>query len=185
MTTAEHQYTNPPTMPATSFRHVGYVVSDIRQAACIWSTAFGVGPFVLMERVAFDMVDYYDEPATYEHSVAFGLWGSTTVELMQFHGVVEPESLATKMATPSNRVNHIGYSVADIDVERLRLEALGAEMFLKARTGDVEGVVLWVPQLGHSVELLADTDFVRGFSDMLQTITDDWDGVELVKTLGR
>lgn len=177
--------TKQPALPAVSFRHMGYVVSDIHETASIWSEAFGVGPFVLMERVAFDMVNYYDQPATYEHSVAFVLWGSTTVELMQFHGAVEPESLATKMATPSNRLNHIGYSVADIEAERLRLEALGAETFLRARTGDIEGVVLWVPHLGHSVELLADTDFVRGFSPMLQTITDDWDGVELVRTLGQ
>ena len=185
MTTAEHRSIDRPAMPATNFRHVGYVVNDIHEAASIWSKAFGVGPFVLMERVAFDMVNYYDEPATYEHSVAFGLWGSTTVELMQFHGVVEPDSLAIKMATPSNRINHIGYSVADIDAERLRLETLGAQTFLKARTGDVEGVVLWAPYLGHSVELLADSDFVRGFSDTLRRITETWDGVELVRKLDR
>ena len=167
----------------TGFKHFGYVVDNIAEAAPTWSQMLGVGPFIVLDRVAFDLVRYLDGPAFYEHSVAFALWGSVVVELMEFHGVVEPESLAARMSTPSNRLNHAGYSVVDVDAERSRLEALGAQTYLLARTGDVEGVVLWVPQFGHSVELLKDSDFIRDFAEQLRTITDDWDGTDLLRRL--
>lgn len=167
-----------------TFKHVGYVVDDIAQAVSHWVEALGAGPFFLIDSVTFDDLDYSGGPAVYEHSIAFGRWGPITVELMEFQRI-EPESLAARMATPPNRPNHIGYSVSDIHLERARLEALGAETFLTARTGDVEGVVLHVPWLGHSVELLADSDFIRAFADTLSTATDGWDGRDQLRALDR
>ena len=76
--------------------HIAYVVEDLVEAVEFWTTVMLAGPFFRMDPVVFDHVRYLGEPAVFDHSVAFGQWGSLVVELQQLHDV-QPRALFDKL----------------------------------------------------------------------------------------
>ena len=104
--------------------HVGYVVDDI-PAAVDWAvSALGAGPFFLIDHLPFDSVTFHGEPAAYDHSSAFGQWGSLKLELTVVHDA-QPAGLADALGGPPGRVGHVAWVVADLEAESARLAAAG------------------------------------------------------------
>jgi methylmalonyl-CoA/ethylmalonyl-CoA epimerase len=157
--------------------HYGYAVPNIAEAARTWSTLFGAGPFLLIEKMQFDAISYFGEACTYVHSAAFGQWGSTAVELMQFYEC-SPPSLAQKIF-PSRMpvLNHVAYLSSDPAADGVRLASVGATEFLYAKMGEVE-VRLYdaAHVMGCAVEIHRKTAFIQGFFDRVERESRGWDG---------
>ncbi|HEY5332104.1 MAG TPA: VOC family protein, partial [Solirubrobacterales bacterium] len=112
--------------------HVGFVVDDIPRAVERWTSAYGAGPFLLLENISFDSIEVPgdESPVTWEHSAAFGRWGEIVVELQQYHDV--SATLAEKLRVGSAGFNHISYVVEGPEEASAGLSEAGMPCFVHA-----------------------------------------------------
>lgn len=154
--------------------HYSYVVDDIRAGVEFWTSKMKAGPFYLLTDIEFETVLFEGEPAVFEHSAAFGQWGSIVVELQELHRV-EPMTLHEKLDLP---VNHIAYVCDDAAASSAQLEAAGFSPYLRASFGPIDVRFHDSPALGHSIELHQGSDFLDGFFAGLERAATGWDGSE-------
>jgi catechol 2,3-dioxygenase-like lactoylglutathione lyase family enzyme len=164
--------------------HIGFAVADIPKAVDWWRSAYGAGPFLLLEDISFDFIEAPDgeESLTWEHSTAFGQWGEIGVELQQYHSV-SPPPLAEKLRAENNGFNHVSYIVEDFDGVSERLDAAGMPCFVHAKSGGIEIRIHDVPEFGHGIELHR-TGEVSGFFAALRKLAEDWDGSDPLRPAG-
>jgi Glyoxalase/Bleomycin resistance protein/Dioxygenase superfamily len=157
--------------------HISYAVSSIEQAVQHWRTVFGAGPFFLFERIKFEVVTYYGEPCTFDHSAAFGCCGQNIIELQQIH-LSGPRPLAKRLIPGKLPIiNHVGCISAVPERDNAELTAAGYETFMHAKAGSIE---LWLHDtqvgFGHAVEILRQTDFLENFFAEVSGASLGWDG---------
>nr|MBA3844886.1 VOC family protein [Actinomycetota bacterium] len=156
--------------------HVSYVVEDIPTAVERWISVLGAGPFFLLERVKFDVVKFEGRPAVFDHSAAFGQWGSVAIELQQFYSV-SPSNLEQRLRGGSApQINHTAYISSDAAADSAELNQAGMPAFLYAKSGPVEVTFHDVPWLGHAVEIHRRCDFIVEFFAGVEAAARDWDG---------
>ena len=157
-------------------RHIGYVVSDLRGGVDRFSAQTGAGPFFAVEHLVFEDVTYRGEPAVYDHSSAFGQWGSIMVELTQVHDA-QPAGLRDAFTQPGAGIGHVGWLADSLEDEVARLVASGLTVFHAGRTGPVSAVWLDGGELfGHPLEVLQRRDEIERFHAMVSHASVGWDG---------
>jgi len=158
--------------------HVGYVVDDLAAGVERAVATLGAGPFFAIEHVPFDAVTFEGEPAAYDHSSAFGVWGPLLMEITVVHDA-QPAGLAEAFVAPGGGIGHVAWLAADLEAETARLTALGCEPFHTGRSGPVSAV--WFhggPLLAHPIEVLQRVDPILGFYAMLRESAQGWDGTD-------
>jgi hypothetical protein len=143
--------------------HVGYVVEDLRDGIARFEAAFGAGPFTLIEHLELDEASSRGAPARYDHSSAFGRWGSILVELTEVHDA-RPAGLRSALRGSPPRVGHVAWLADSLDDEVQRLTRLGIPPFHSGRAGPVSAV--WFDAgalLGHPIEVLQRCDELETF----------------------
>ena len=97
--------------------HVGYWVDDLDSALTRWGQDLGVGPFQVIEHVAFEEFvltvggqRYHD--VVFDHSAAFAVWGPVVVELGQVHAIDDRLAAAYGVAQGAYGVAQGAYGVA-------------------------------------------------------------------------
>jgi catechol 2,3-dioxygenase-like lactoylglutathione lyase family enzyme len=108
--------------------HIGYWVDDLRSAQARWSENLGVGPFQVIEHVAFDsfvltLDGQQRDDVVFDHSAAFAAWGPLVVELGQVHMI--DDRLAAAYGVAPGAVSHVSWRVPDLAQESARLVRLG------------------------------------------------------------
>ncbi len=163
--------------------HIGYVVSDLRAGVTRFSATTGAGPFFAMEHIIFDEVTYRGEPAVYDHSSAFGQWGSILVELTEVHDA-QPPGLRDALVGPGRGVGHVAWLADSLEDEMGRLGDAGLSPFHAGRTGPASAV--WFdasPLFGHPVEVLERREELERFYAMVRDASRDWDGSQPLRVL--
>ncbi len=159
-----------------AIHHVGYVVEDLRAGVERFASLYGAGPFFGMQHLEFDEVSYEGGPALYDHSSAFGQWGSLLVELTQVHDA-QPAEFRNALVTPGGGVGHVAWLADSLDDEVARLERLGLTAFHAGRTGPASAVWLrGAPVLGHPVEVLQRRPEILEFYESVRAAALGWDG---------
>ena len=154
-----------------SFHHICVEVDDIDAAATVAARTFGAGPFFVLEHAPFDELEVPGVTCRWDHSLAFGYFGSLLVELHQTHSLEPPELGDVLGRRP---IAHIAYLVEDLEAQSARLAANGCPRVLFGRNGPVALVYHHVPDVGL-VELIQPGEF-RGFWDAVAARTAEWDG---------
>jgi hypothetical protein len=159
--------------------HVGYWVDDLGSALARWSQDLDVGPFQIIDHVAFDsfvlFVDgqrYYD--VVFDHSAAFAAWGPVVVELGQVHAI--DDRLAAAYRPAPGAVSHISWVVPDVAAESARLARLGCRPINTARSGPIS--VAWHdggPLFPHPIEVHQHNDVIATMHDRLAALRADDD----------
>lgn len=163
---------------------IAYAVPDVRAAAARWARESGAGPFFLREHIELENVVYRGQPAVFDHSSAYGQWGSIMVELVQDHGVTA--SVIRERFTPGEGgLHHLAFFVDDLDETVNWLVADGRDVAMSARTrGGVEfRFIDAVATQGHMFELYSGTDHLRRFYDMVADAAVGWSGDDPVRIL--
>lgn len=164
-------------MPS-SHHHIGYVVGDLRNGVERFSATTGAGPFFAIEHLIFEEVTYRGKPAVYDHSSAFGQWGSIMVELTQVHDA-QPAELGDAFPHPGAGIGHVGWLADSLQDEVARLQASGLTVFHTGKTGPVSAVWFDGGELfGHPIEVLQRREEIEGFYAMVREASHDWDGSE-------
>ncbi len=160
---------------------IAYGVDDVRGAAARW-VARGVGPFFVSDHIAVRNVRVGGAASTFDHSSAYGQWGSVMVELICQHN--HDDGSAEPFVVPHG-IHHVAHIVDDFAAAQRELIAAGRPEALYAET--VTGMPFAMHdarlELGHHIEIYEGTDRLRGFYDMVRTASEDWDGTDPIRTL--
>lgn len=164
--------------PLASPVQIAYGVTDLSRAAASFGASTGAGPFVLVEHIPLARARVNGQPGSFDHSSAYGQWGSLMVELVEEH--------TPPLVTPGTGVHHVAFMVdslaaaADWCGQQGWAEVLHAEtatgqefVFRDART-----------ELGHLVELYEASDRLLGFYRYIAELADGWDGTDPVRSAG-
>ncbi len=143
---------------------IAYAVPDAEAAAREWERRHGAGPFVVIPHIELVDVVHRGRPAEFDHTSAYGQWGSIMVELVQDHGT-GPSAVRDLYAPDQSGLHHLAFFVDDVDDTLKWLVAEGFEIAMSARTaGGVDfHFVDAVRTHGHMLEIYEGTDRLRAF----------------------
>jgi catechol 2,3-dioxygenase-like lactoylglutathione lyase family enzyme len=164
--------------------HIGFHVTDLQAAIDRWVTVYGAGPFYLNEHVAYDECIAGGRPARWDHTAAFGQWGTVAVELQQTHQLRPAELVGPFTADGRAALNHVGLTAEDPVAESARLESLGFGLCMHARLGEVE--FYWhdaTKSLGYCIEVITAAPGLDAFFGMVADGARGWDGREPIRSL--
>jgi catechol 2,3-dioxygenase-like lactoylglutathione lyase family enzyme len=162
---------------------IAYAVPDARAAAAQWVDQFGAGPFFVRPHIRVGEVVYRGQPSIFDHTSAYGQWGSLMVELVQDHGTA-PSVVRERYAPDESGLHHLAFIVADLDDVTDRLVAGGHPLVMTARTSNTRfHFIDAVATVGHMIELYEDSDRVRAFYEMVRAAAEVWDGSDPIREL--
>lgn len=168
-------------------RQLAYKVNSLEAAAAAHHRAFGSGPFFVARHVALASSVHRGAERPFDHSSAYGQWGSVMVELVMQHNP-DPSALHEMFPFGSDRegLHHAALFVDDLEAEIARFESAGAPLAqLSVTTGGTAfAFVDTRASLGHMLELYEPTAQLTGFYDFVADAAKGWDGQELVRELG-
>lgn len=110
-------------------RQLAYKVNELEAAAATHHRRFGSGPFFVLRHVALASSHYRGVARPFDHSSAYGQWGSMMVELVVQHNA-EDSALHEMFPHGSGRegLHHAALFVDDMDAAIDRFEAEGAPL---------------------------------------------------------
>jgi hypothetical protein len=161
---------------------IAYAVGDAVAAAERWVHDFGAGPFFLRPHIELVDVMHRGRPATFDHTSAYGQWGSIMVELVQDHS--DGQSVVHDVFADGRfGLHHLAYFVDDLESAVRMLGARGHDVAMTARTaGGVEFCFIdAVAEFGHMLELYQPTDRLRRFYSMVAEAALAWDGTGAIR----
>lgn len=157
---------------------VAYSTDDVHAAALRWA-ARGIGPFFVIEHIALTDVKIDSKPSTFDHSSAYGQWGSVMVELVQQHDPGPDPVVGT------SGIHHIASFVDDFDAASAELSADGFPRRLVATTSGGQAFAFHDARatMGHLLEIYERTDRLAAFYAMVRDASVNWTGDDPVRIL--
>ncbi len=153
---------------------IAYAVADVHAAAERFAATTGAGPFFVVEHIGIISARVHGEPGVFDHSSAYGQWGSLMVELVQEH--------SHPVVPPDGRVHHFAFWVPDLTEAVAQCATRGWSEVLWAHTTAGQSFAFCDARAehGHLVELYEPTERLRGFYAMVAAAADGWDGSQPV-----
>jgi Glyoxalase/Bleomycin resistance protein/Dioxygenase superfamily len=163
---------------------LAYFVQDIADAARRHHALFGSGPFFIAEHIPLLTCQYRGQPASLDHSSAYGQWGAIMVEFVQQNNP-GPSVFRDLYSDGAEGQHHVAYFSDDLDADLADFSKLGHVVGLDATLkGDVRfAMVDMVQPLGHFIELYAPHPSFGQFYEMVRKASDQWDGAEPLRAL--
>lgn len=168
-------------------RQLAYKVNDLEAAIAAHHRQFGSGPFFVLRHVALASSQHRGVEQPFDHSSAYGQWGSVMVELVLQHN---PEASALHdmfpWGTGTEGLHHTALFVDDLAVAIGRFSADGMPMAQLSVTagGTAFAFMDTTASMGHMLELYEPTPQLTGFYDMVAQAAQGWDGQDLIRELG-
>lgn len=168
-------------------RQLAYKVNDLEAAAKAHHRRFGSGPFFVLRHVALASSQHRGVERPFDHSSAYGQWGSVMVELVVQHN---PGDSALHEMFPygsgAEGLHHAALFVDDLDAAIAGFAAEGAPLAQLSVTegGTAFAFVDTRADLGHMLELYEPTPQLTGFYDFVAAAAQGWDGTDLLRELG-
>jgi hypothetical protein len=168
-------------------RQLAYKVNDLEVAAAAHHRQFGSGPFFVLRHVALASSQHRGVEHPFDHSSAYGQWGSVMVELVVQHNP-DPSALHDMFPFGSGKegLHHAALFVDDLDAAIARFAAGSAPLaqLSVTQTGTAFAFVDTRASLGHMLELYEPTPQLTGFYDFVADAAKGWDGRDVVRELG-
>jgi len=167
-------------------RQLAYKVNDLEVAAAAHHRQFGSGPFFVLRHVALASSQHRGMEQPFDHSSAYGQWGSVMVELVVQHNP-DPSALHDMFPHGSGKegLHHEALFVDDLDAAIARFASEGAPLaqLSVTQTGTAFAFVDTRARLGHMMELYEPTEQLTGFYDFVAEAAKGWDGRDLMREL--
>ena len=159
----------------------GYVVRDWRAAAEHWARELGVGPFFVMEHIAFRECRYRGAPAQIDMSVAIAYTGEQQIELVQQHNDA-PSIYRDFLERSGEGLQHVGALVTDLDAA---LDANGWRTRIvqdgTTAIGQRFAYVDTVRHHGTMLELIETTPKILAAFEHMKRAAREWDGTDPIR----
>ena len=164
---------------------IAYVVNDPEAAAHEWARNFGAGPFFLNRHIPVSDVTHRGTPSAFDHTSAYGWWGSIMVELFCQHNS-DLTAVTERFAPGTGGLHHMACIVPNLDEALTRAASAGKEVAQSARAGATTFVFIDdVTTAGHYWELYESSPGLLGFYAMVKDAHDTWDGTNPVRDITR
>jgi hypothetical protein len=170
-----------------AIRQLAYKVNDLEAAAAAHHRRFGSGPFFVLRHVALASSVHRGVERPFDHSSAYGQWGSVMVELVMQHN---PDDSALHDMFPygsaTEGLHHAALFVDDLQAEIARFASEGAPLaqLSVTQTDTAFAFVDTRASLGHMLEMYEPTPELTGFYDFVAAAAQGWDGSDLIRELG-
>lgn len=163
---------------------IAYAVRDVRVAAVRWAATHGAGPFFVMDHIALAEVRYRGAPGSFDHSSAYGQWGTLMVELVCDH-TIGPSPVADVVGVGGEGLHHVAHFVKSLPLAGAALVENGWAEALHARTARGSQFAFHdaVASLGHMIELYEPSPGLVAFYERVAAAALAWDGSDPVRTL--
>jgi catechol 2,3-dioxygenase-like lactoylglutathione lyase family enzyme len=171
-------------LPRRPISHVSYAVANLERAVDWWSSTLGAGPFFLVPHVAFDELTHHGEPCVWDHSAAFGQWGTMAIELQELHAC-DPPALTELLVPAAVPVfNHVAYLSPTPEADSAELAAAGHALFLHGKTGALEIRFHDTrATLGQPIEIHRDGPGIRHAFGRIAEAAQGWDGGDALRPM--
>jgi len=135
---------------------------DLRSAAEDFRSRTGAGPFLIVEHIELRSVTIDGIPSSFDHSSAYGQWGSVMVELVQEH---------TAPIT-GHGLHHLAFMVGSLDEAIRTCRTSGWRVLLDATTVGGQRFVYCDARgdLGHLIELYEPTPALTAFYARIRSL---------------
>jgi methylmalonyl-CoA/ethylmalonyl-CoA epimerase len=154
----------------------GYVVRDWRAAAEHWSEVLGVGPFFVMEHIAFSECSYRGRPSAIDMTVAIAYSGEHQIELVEQHDDA-PSIYRDFLADSPEGLQHVGALVDDLEAV---IAARGWQERVVQRVVTAAGMrAAYVDTVSHGgtmIELIEKNDVMLSAFDYMRRTAREWNG---------
>lgn len=161
---------------------IAYAVDDVGAAALRW-TARGAGPFFVREHIDVCNVRVRGQAGSFDHSSAYGQWGSLMVELIQQHDAGHDPVVGI------DGIHHVAFFVGNFSTAQADLVAAGHDEVLYAETStgmpfafhdgrDGSG-----NSMGHLIEIYEHTAPLERFYAMVRDASVGWHASDPVRAL--
>ena len=163
---------------------IAYHVPDPVLAAHQSAAHFGWGPFFLMEHISLAECRYRGQPATFDHTSAYGQAGSLMIEFITQHDD-EPSPVRDLYSAQERGLHHVAHFVPDLAAALTEFGRRGYVAALEARTagGVAFAMIDTSRELGHMVELYEPVRGLQRFYDYVRNAAQEWDGADPVRRL--
>lgn len=163
---------------------IAYAVPDATAAAERWAAETGAGPFLLRRHIPVVDVVHRGRPAEFDHTSAYGQWGTVMVELIEDHGA-GPSVVRDVYLPGESGLHHLAFIVDDLEDALRGLTAAGHEVAMSARTpGGVEfHFVDTTATHGHMLELYPRSERLLAFYARVADAACGWDGSDPVRAI--
>ena len=155
---------------------IAYAVENVVAAAEAW-TLRGAGPFFVREHIAVENSRMHGQPATFDHSSAYGQWGDVMVELICEH------HLDADRVGPRSGVHHLAFFVDDFARAQAALVATGCREVLYAEAGSTEFAMHADPRLEHLVEIYVGSPSLNRFYSMVRDAAASTENIDSIRYL--
>jgi catechol 2,3-dioxygenase-like lactoylglutathione lyase family enzyme len=163
---------------------VAYVVDDPEAAAHVWAERHGAGPFILSEHIQVTEVVHREIPSTFDHTSAYGQWGSIMVELFTQHGDA-PSVVRERFSSGEGGLHHLAVFVDDLDAALAQAPSAGLDVAMTARSRTTRFAFLdAIGTLGHYWELYEPSPALLGFYELVRSSSLGWNGEDPVRRRG-
>jgi catechol 2,3-dioxygenase-like lactoylglutathione lyase family enzyme len=164
---------------------IAYVVDDVWEAADRFAARFGGGPFFVNEHIPVTDVVHRGRPGSFDHSSAYGQWGTVMVELVVQHDD-RPSAVRDMYAPGEGGLHHLAYIVPDLDETARRLTEQGYPQAQIATAGGGTRFAFHdaTTDLGHMLELYEPRPGLLAFYAMVAEAAQGWDGSDPVRRVG-
>jgi hypothetical protein len=157
-----------------------YVVNDIEAAAAKWNRTFGIGPFVLIDHITLQHVEYRGKPSEMVLSAALCQAGPIQIELIQQH-YDGPSCYRDTYPKGQEGFHHVAVLCEDFEAERARYEAMGCPTAMifggtENRTCYMDARAL----TGGMVELYTDYPGIRQLYRTVSERAASWNGKDIL-----
>jgi len=161
-----------------------FVVRDIEAAVAHWSGKIGVGPFYLLEHIAFGAAYFRGAPLTLDMSVAIAQWGPVQIELIAQHDDA-PSIYSEFAARHGEGLQHVGVLCDSVDAELERHRAAGVHPVQWGATaaGMRFAYLDTDAHPGAMIELIENGPAVEAFFAMIKKGAANWDGSRPLRRL--
>ena len=164
---------------------IAYVVDDPHEAAHAWARNFGAGPFFLNRHIPVTDVVHRGRSSAFDHTSAYGWWGSIMVELFCQHNN-DPTAVRERFAVGEGGLHHMACIVPRLDRALDLAATMGLEVAQTAKAGTTTFVFVDdVVRHGHYWELYESNPGLLGFYAMVRSAHENWDGSEPVRDITR
>jgi catechol 2,3-dioxygenase-like lactoylglutathione lyase family enzyme len=155
---------------------IAYPVDDVVTAAEAFSARTGAGPFFVLRHIPLAESRVHGSPAPFDHSSAYGQWGTVMVELVQEH--------TPALVAPGSGLHHVAFMVPDLVAAMRQGAQQGWHEVLWAATATGQQFAFAsAPELGHLVEMYEPSQRLLGFYARIADAARGWDGSDPVRLL--
>lgn len=163
-------------LPGASIVQMAWMVNSLEEAAQRFSTTMGAGPFKAFRHIQVENALHRGKPGTVDFSTAMMQAGDVQIELIEQHDD-KPSVYRDIYPKGKEGLHHIAVVVPDVAKETERYTALGFEIALSGKFGDVDFVYVDTsPATGFMVEVLRDAPGLRALFGSVRKAAENWDG---------